>query len=283
MFQRRAMHPSEIPVVVKNLLIINILLFAAKFVFEYQFGKDVLSDKLALYHPKADSFHFYQYITYQFMHADFMHLLMNMVGLLLCGVRLESAWGAKRFLVFYIVCGIGAGASHSAWVSYQVSKQTKPIHEFLENPELGAFRDLTNYYSFPGINPAWITVHAEEVERQARLGQTKEALVSAENMCDEILYEAYNTPGNAIVGASGSVFGILIAFGFLFANTQISLMFIPVPFSAKWLAIFLGLLEVLRSIENRPDDYVAHLAHVGGMVTGFILLKIYQRNRNQFY
>lgn len=281
MFQRRTMHPSEIPVVVKNLLIINVILFVAKFIFENHFGKDILSDKLGLYFPLADQFHFYQFITYQFMHANFMHIAMNMLGLLFCGIRLEGIWGAKRFLIYYIVCGLGAGIIHMSWTGYQIHRDTKPVREFLNKPELGSFNELVNTYSFPNINPAWVTVHTDEVNRLARLGQTDKAITEAENMCNELLYDAYNN--HVVVGASGAIFGILLAFGILFANTPVQLLFFPIPIPAKWLAIFIGLLEVLRTFENRPDDYVAHVAHLGGMAVGFIILRIYQRNRKDFY
>jgi len=286
--QYRPARFNQLPVIVKNLLIINLLFFLAQLLFKHQFGqmaegppRDVLAEKLGLFFPLGDNFAFYQFITYQFLHGDFGHLFFNMLGLWFFGYQLENVWGPKRFLIFYLVCGLGAAAIHMGWTGVKVMHQTAPAREFLANPELGAFEELANTYTFPGESSYWIDARVDDVRTFAMVGQPEKALQAAVSMCSEYVSDRYNE--HAIIGASGSVYGILMAFGLLFANTEIVLWGLFVPIRAKWLVLFLGISAFISAIANRPDDLIAHVAHLGGMVFGFILVKFYNRSRTHFY
>ncbi|TND08924.1 MAG: rhomboid family protein [Bacteroidetes bacterium] len=280
--QYRPAQFNQLPVVVKNLLIINGLFFAAKYIFMQSFGRDVLTEKLGLHFPLSDNFHWYQFITYQFMHGNFWHILFNMIAVWMFGFRLENIWGPKRFLTFYLICGLGAALIHMGWIGYQIVPATEPVREFLSNPELGAFEELANNYNFPGINPPeWAMSNVEEIRHLALIGQKEAALESAIGFCNEYVDAIFGS--QVVVGASGALFGILIAFGMLFPNTEMMMFGLFIPMKAKYVVIIYGAMEILQAVSNRPGDYVAHVAHLGGMVFGFILVKIYQRNRTTFY
>src|SRR3954469_13919405 len=139
---------SLLPPVVKNLLIINALFFLASKVKEGQFGFD-LSDKLGLHYPFSEKFQPYQIITYMFMHANFMHLFFNMFALWMFGNTLENLWGSKRFLIYYMVTGIGAAICHYTVVYFQMQESLTFINEYIANPSLAAFDEFT---SSKGLN-----------------------------------------------------------------------------------------------------------------------------------
>lgn len=275
---------NQLPVIVKNLLIINGLLFLAMLFFRNYFQRDILSEKLAMTFILGDQFKFYQPITHMFMHADFGHIFFNMFALWFFGYRLENLWGAKRFLIFYLVCGLGAASIETGWNAIQISKEVKPVKEFLAKPEIGGFDYLVHTYTFrveSDANQAWVTSSIDEIRGLAGVGKTTEAVQSATVFCESYLNDYYNM--HSMVGASGAVFGILMAFGYLFANTELQFWGLPFNIKAKWFVIFYGASELLYAIKNNPNDNVAHFAHLGGMLFGFILLKIYNRNRKQFY
>ncbi|MGB3946704.1 MAG: rhomboid family intramembrane serine protease [Bacteroidia bacterium] len=218
---------SVLPLVVKNLLIINGLFFLATLSFE-TLGWD-LSDTLGLHFPLADSFRPYQIITYMFMHGSFMHLFFNMFALWMFGNTLENVWGPKRFLTYYLITGIGAAVCHYAVVYYEMQPALNYINQnALDYPELEALKQ-----------------------------------------------EVYNAP--VVVGASGSVFGILLAFGMMFPNTLLYLYF-AIPIKAKWFVVLYGAVELFSGLRGDPSDNVAHFAHLGGMLFGFILIKYWKRN-----
>ncbi|HET6993310.1 MAG TPA: rhomboid family intramembrane serine protease, partial [Bacteroidia bacterium] len=218
---------NRMPPGVLNLIIINSIMFIAKlFAANKLIDLDVL---LGLHHPFSPDFHFYQYITSLFMHADFSHILFNMFGLWIFGSMLENAYGTKRFLIFYLVSGVGASLIYQIWGS------------------------IVQYNHFVGNVPGVI--------------------------------EALRTypPMGYLIGASGAVYGVLMGAAMLFPNTEMYMMFIPIPVKLKWLAVFYGGAELYNSWHLAAGDNVAHFAHVGGMIFGFILVKIYSRNKSHFY
>lgn len=232
MFQR-------LPLVTKNLLVINILLFGASVLLEKQ-GID-LTEKLGLHYFKAPMFKPYQFVTYLFMHGNFMHLFFNMFAVFMFGSVLESAWGPKRFLSYYIFTGLGAALTQFVVYYFQV------------------------------------TPHLDELQRL--LLQTKS--YAEQTQIIEYRNAMLNSPGLTVVGASGSLFGLLIAFGIMFPNTELMMMFIPIPIKAKYFVAIYGAIELFSGIANSASDNVAHFAHLGGMLFGFILLMIWgQRSHN---
>lgn len=231
---------NDLPDVVKNLLIINGLLFLATISLN-NIGIDLVKI-LGLHQFQSPNFKPHQIITHLFMHGNISHLLMNMFALWMFGKILENIWGAKRFLTYYIITGIGAAILHLLVSQYQILQLSS------EYPEL-------------------LSIALDGLYRQGNSESLK-------------LTQLILTP---TVGASGAVFGILLAFGMLFPNTQLFLLFPPIPIKAKFFVIFYGLFELYLGIMNNPNDNVAHFAHLGGMLFGYLLLKYWQKNNTQFY
>lgn len=216
---------SSIPTVTKNLLIINLLFWLASItiptIIKKYFYLDIdLVNILGLHYFQSPLFNLYQFVSYMFMHASFDHLFFNMFAVFMFGRVIEQYWGSKRFLIFYLVSGIGAALVQEAVWAWSIMPVAK-------------FAVLNNPAVFDGI----ITI-----------------------------------------GASGSVFGILLAFGMMFPNAPLYLMFIPIPIKAKYFVIGYGLIELFLGVANTSGDNVAHFAHLGGMLFGFLLI-LYWRKR----
>lgn len=229
----------ELPEIIKNLLIINGLLFLATISLE-SYGID-LTRLLGLHQFQSEDFMPHQLITHFFMHGNFTHLFFNMFALWMFGKILENVWGAKRFLIYYMITALGAAALHLAVSQYQIYELSNEVPNLIELAKKGLY------------NPS--------NENSLRLTQ----LVT--------------TP---TVGASGAVFGILLAFGMLFPNTLLYIYF-AIPIKAKYFVMIYGALELYLGLSNNPADNVAHFAHLGGMLFGFLLLKYWQKNHTQFY
>lgn len=237
---------SNLPEVVKNLLIVNALMLLAMFV-AYQSGVD-LASILGLHHWSSDQFMPHQLVTYMFMHGGFAHLFFNMFALWMFGQILENVWGPKRFLIYYMITGIGAGIIQMIVTEIRIQSLISDI-----DPQL-----------------------YEMVIREGL-----EIRKSGQNFVDPIAREVNNLINTSTVGASGAVFGILLAFGMLFPNARLMLLIPPVPIKAKYMVMIYGALELYLGISNNPADNVAHFAHLGGMLFGFILIKMWKSNNDQ--
>jgi membrane associated rhomboid family serine protease len=259
---------NELTPIVKNLLIINGLFLLATYLIQNQFGLD-LKDKLGLHFPSSQKFQPYQVITYMFMHADFFHLFSNMFALWVFGCTLENVWGSKRFLIYYLITGVGAAACHYTIVYFQLHETLSAINDYIANPSLSSF-------------DAFSTANGLNLSSRDIWGQydAPQALQISVDLIREYKMNLLNAPN--IIGASGAVFGILLAFGMLFPNTELYLYF-AIPVKAKWLVTGYGALELFSGLHGAAGDNVAHFAHLGGMLFGFILIKYWQRNTNTFY
>lgn len=238
---------SQVPDVVKNLLIINGLLFFATISLD-NYGID-LTEILALHQFQSTNFMPHQLITHFFMHANLTHLFFNMFALWMFGKTLENIWGGKRFLIYYMFTGLGAAALHLAISQYEILTLQQQLNAY---------------------------------ELNTLLENGKSILERNQNYSHQImgkLNQLINTP---TVGASGAVFGILLAFGVLFPNTLLYLYF-AIPIKTKYFVIIYGALELYLGLSNNPADNVAHFAHLGGMLFGFLLIKYWQKNNTQFY
>ena len=213
------------PAMTKNLLVINILAFLATWVLQRS-GID-LNSLCGLHFFLASDFHLYQFLTYMFLHAGFTHILFNMFALWMFGSVIERVWGPKKFLFYYIVCGVGAGM----------------VQEMVQYAN----------YSIQGL-AAYQYVSA---------GGVQMPMDSYINMWTTI-------------GASGAVYGILLAFGMIFPNERLFIIPFPFPIKAKWLILGYILIEVFSAMSG-PGDGVAHMAHLGGMFFGYVLIR-YWRN-----
>lgn len=240
----------QLPPVVKNLLILNCLIWLATAIIPSVY--DVFLRLLGLHYFTSSVFNPAQLFTHMFMHGGLMHLFFNMFGLVMFGGIIEQSMGSKRFLFYYITCGLTA-----AFV------------------QLGAFAVAINHYAnLPGISAddlSYLTTHGWEV------------LVNGNY--PGVLGELNALINGPMIGASGAIFGVLLAFGMLFPNAPISLIFVPYPIKAKWVVIGYGVLELLYGLGGVADS-VGHFAHLGGMIGGIILILWWKRQgvfRNRWF
>ncbi|MDU0371670.1 rhomboid family intramembrane serine protease [Hymenobacter endophyticus] len=255
---------------VRNLLIANVVVFIAS---KYLLNLDLL----ALYPIGSPMFWPWQFLTYMFMHAtaDWSHIFSNMIGLIALGPLLEERWGAKRFLTFWLICGVGAGVLYNGLRTYEVHRMGQQLEAFRQEPT------GVNLMNFAETN---LPDLAKTYESSAvKLHDNPNDTYVINNVLGrfEALYEgSLNGP---MVGASGALFGIIIAFGMLFPNTSLMVFPLPIPIKAKYFVILYGLYEFFFGIRRLPGDNIAHFAHLGGMLVGFIVLQIWQRNRTRLY
>ena len=238
---------SQLPEIIKNLLILNGLLFFATISLE-SYGID-LTQLLGLHQFQSDDFMPHQLITHFFMHGSFTHLFFNMFALWMFGKILENVWGAKRFLTYYLITALGAAALHLGVSQYEIMNLQSQI------------------------NPSDLNILLEN---------GKQVLEGNQNYTHPLMGKLNLLINTPTVGASGAVFGILLAFGMLFPNTLLYIYF-AIPIKAKYFVMIYGALELYSGLSNNPADNVAHFAHLGGMLFGYILLKYWQKNNTQFY
>ncbi|MCB9045407.1 MAG: rhomboid family intramembrane serine protease [Chitinophagales bacterium] len=285
-----------LPTIVKNLIIINAIMVFAQFVLG-KFGID-LADYLGLHYWQSEYFHFWQFFTHMFMHGSvgdlngtLMHIFSNMFALWMFGSILENVWGPKRFLIFYLVCGLGAAILHMGVVAWQFHNMEHAFNIFQSDPTIHNFRAfIDDHMTLSGRNPLAIQVinTFNEWVTHPSANMSQEAISSLQHYIHGYNYAEQNVylPGvfdEATVGASGAVFGILFAFGYLFPNTLLYIYFL-VPIKAKYVVGAYALFELFAGFRNSAGDNVAHFAHIGGMVVAFILLKIWNKhNRSHFY
>lgn len=251
---------------VRNILIINLVCFIA---FDL-FGN---SNLFALYDFRSAYFQPYQFLTHMFMHGGWMHLFSNMFSLFIFGPMLEYRWGGQRLLVFYLITGLGASLLYSGVRAYEFNQLKTDTEQFISAPTPVGFREFLDNHLGGRYNMEAV----EQFKQNADDPAMQEAIVaSVKNIYTNLI----NIP---MLGASGAVFGILIAFGMLFPNTELMLLFFPFPIKAKYFVMLYGAFELYSGIQRAPGDNVAHYAHLGGMLFGFILIKIWERNRENFY
>jgi membrane associated rhomboid family serine protease len=263
------------PPVVKNLLIINGIMFFATYAFIQSFGID-LTEHLALFNFSSSKFRIWQLVTHLFMHASIMHIFSNMFALWMFGSILENYLGSKRFLNYYILTGIGASILFMGVQFIQFSPLEKDVDTYISNPS------APNFKAFVEENvPIQIQGNFNQILDYYDSNPTSiEAKSASVKIAKAYLEAKINT---ATLGASGAVFGILLAFGMLFPNTLIYIYFF-FPMKAKYLVILYGAFELYNGVANNPGDNVAHFAHLGGMLIGFILIKAWNIKRpDQFY
>ncbi|WP_345113242.1 rhomboid family intramembrane serine protease [Hymenobacter algoricola] len=254
---------------VRTLLFINI----GVFLLQTQLASRM--NFLALYPVGSAYFQPWQFVTHMFMHGGWGHLLANMFGLISFGPLLEQRWGGNRFLAFWLICGLGAGVLYSGVRYYEVNRMRQDIEVFRQQPTDVHLQDFVEH-NMPEYAEAFAPnirqLHATPDDQQL----IQSALVSLEDMYASSL----NSP---MLGASGALFGILFAFAYLFPNTELMLLFFPFPIKAKYFVALYALYELYSGVYRTPGDNVAHFAHIGGMLIGFILLKIWERGRARFY
>lgn len=259
-----------LPTGVKHLLIINVLAFIATVVLRNSSTIDI-ERWAALYYIGNDHFRPWQYITYMFLHGSVEHIFFNMFALWMFGFTLENYWGTRRFVIYYLLCGIGAGMFHTAVIGLTSLPVLNAINAYAASPSPDALLQLYNDHFQGIINPAWIT----EVTNMWRSGVPADYGIETTSA----LMDVYNNRiiGVPTVGASGAIYGILLAFGMTFPNERIYLYFL-VPMKAKWFVIGYAVIELVTGILG-TNDGIAHFAHLGGMLVGFIIILVWRRRR----
>ena len=261
-----------LPTVVKNLLIINGIFFLATIAFQNQFD---LTDYLGLHYPTSTKFRIYQFVTYMFMHGSIEHIFFNMFALWMFGYAIENYWGPKRFLNYYLFCGLGAAATHYAIYYFQVRDVLAPVNAYLDHPTLSALPGVMDHLQ--PLDPRNISDSLRTaLSHYNSAGSPEEQVRASVELLTQYRIDFLNAP--VVVGASGSIFGILLAFGMMFPNTMIYMYFF-LPMRAKYFVILYGAIELFSGLRAVPGDNVAHFAHLGGMLFGLILL-LYWRNRS---
>jgi len=236
---------SSTPPVTKNLIIINVVMLLLAMLFQRMFNVN-LNGVLGMFFFQSPLFKPWQIVTHMFMHGGLGHIFFNMYALWIFGKTLESVWGSKRFLIYYLATGLGAAFFHQLVNYIQFA------------PEIAA---LKGAYSVDRINYALLNEILQPGNQFYQFGR-------------ELM--------RPTVGASGAVYGVLLAFGMLFPNTPLYIMFIPIPIKAKWLVIGFGALELFLGI-TQSGGSIAHFAHLGGMIFGFFLIRYWNKFTQNFY
>lgn len=244
MFGNLSMIWRNLGPVTKNLLLINLIVWAAM-AFTGDYATSRMLRYGALHYFTSEDFLPSQLLTYMFMHESFTHLFFNMFALFMFGGIIEASMGSQRFLFYYISCGLGAAL----------------IQE-------GVFAIIISHTAAQ-LSPEMV---------DAVYAQGNELLSQGMSFVDPAMHKLNLLINIPTLGASGAIYGILLAFGYIFPRRPIFLMFIPVPIQARWMVLGYGVIELLQAISNNPGDNTAHLAHLGGMIIGLAML-IYWRKR----
>lgn len=265
-----------LPPVVKNIIILNILFFLATIGLGSAMNID-LQDLLGLHYFASGEFAPYQFITYMFMHGGFSHIFFNMFALWMFGSVLENVWGPRRFIIFYIFTGIGAALLHYLIFYIQINPVLQLMEGFINDPNLANLQTFISQHKF-AVNENSVEMYDEFQRFSSTLDILQrnpgniEALQESVNFVSD--YKEYYLNLPTVVGASGAIYGLLLAFGMLFPNSLIYLYFF-IPIKAKWFVILFGALELISGFFDTGE--VAHFAHLGGMIFGFFLIIYWKR------
>ena len=258
---------SRLPEVVKNLLIINGLMLLFKIVMGTDsLGRSAVDTWLGLHEIGSPDFKPWQVITHMFLHAGpgsgpgwYWHIASNMFALFMFGGPIEHVMGSKRFLKYYLLCGLGAAALQMS-VSYaETQVAVAELHEYGVGTDEVKSMVVASHISTDEAN----RVLNDIVDKHPGSSQAVKAMF-------------WNYAG-VMVGASGAIFGILIAFGMFFPNVELFLLFLPIPIKAKYFVALYGLWELFSGVSQRPGDNVAHYAHLGGLIFGFLLIRHWRK------
>ena len=245
--------------VVKNLLLLNIVIALVHGFFNIN-----LIELGGLRYIHAETFRPYQFFTYMFIHAGFGHIFGNMLALFIFGPWLERTWGSQRFLFFYLITGLGAGLLWSGIDYIEMRKVQNDAEKYSVGPSPEKFNQFV-------INHLYLTNDLERmIEKYAADPENPQYRDESVYVVQSIYNQKANVP---MVGASGAIFGILMAFGLMFPNAMLMLLIPPIPIKAKYFVLLYGMYELYAVIQQAPGDNVAHYAHLGGMLFAFILVR----------
>ena len=237
---------GRISEIVKHLIIINVIFYIAS-----QVLGDFMYDLFAMHYPKNPDFILWQPLTHMFMHGDTTHILFNMFGLWMFGTPLEQMWGKQKFIFYYLSAGLGAVLIQTLVYHYDVMAVTQIL---LENGLTNL--DVKSFYETGRVNTSII-----------------------QSVGEERLYSSIQSFKAVMVGASGALYGILVGFAMLFPNVQLMLLFPPIPIRAKFLVPLLILFDLFFGFTSYSVGPIAHFAHIGGAITGFVMMWYWKKNQ----
>jgi membrane associated rhomboid family serine protease len=250
--------------IVKNLLIINVVMFAlsaliSAFDFADLFGLRLWDSRF---------FSPYQFITYIFIHASFWHLFSNMIGLIVFGPWLEMTWGSHRFLIFYAICGLGAGFLYLGVNFVEMQLLKNAIEAYMLDPTPDHFAQFMKEH-----NERSYYQLLDFVDNFSNNPDNFHYIQSSKQIVKSYYESRIDIP---MVGASGAIFGVLAAFGLMFPNVELMLLFPPIPIKAKYLIGIYMLFAIFGAVNPTPGDNVAHYAHIGGAIFGWIMVNVWK-------
>ena len=232
--------------IVKHLIIINVIFFIASIVFG-----ELMYDLFAMHYPNNSDFILWQPVTHMFMHGDITHILFNMFGLRMFGTPLEQMWGKQKFIFFYLSAGFGAVLIQTIVYHYDVMSVTQIL---IDN----------------GLNNS-------DVDTFYKTGRLNTSII--QSVGEDRLYSGIQSFKAVMVGASGALYGILVAFAMLFPNVQLMLLFPPIPIKAKFFVPLLILFDLFFGFTSYSVGPIAHFAHIGGAITGFLMMWYWKKNQ----
>ncbi len=255
----------------KNILIINGIIYILS---DFIGLRSYIIENFGMRYFHSENFQPYQILTYMWVHGGFGHLFSNMFSVLVFAPILERVWGSKKFLIYYLITGIGAGILYSGINYYENYSFEIKVKSYEQNPSPESFRKLVLNNSSEYYNRLYDFIDSYE---QNPSNSNDNLSIAYAN---DLLKVKSDVP---MVGASGAVFGILLAFAMLFPNMELMLLFFPIPVKAKYLVLVYGIYELWSEINRMPGDNVAHFAHLGGMLIGYLILKYWKRKYGTFY
>ena len=237
---------NRTPAIITQLLVINLIFYVGS-QFSYSISRDIFS----LFYFENDKFLFSQLVTHMFMHGNIMHLSFNMLALWMFGSTLVSIWGKNKFLFFYFSCGIGAAV-------------------------------LQNYSNYVNIN-SFMNILSDASFSQQQIVSILKTATYPSYMLDFVseseILSAYSDFNSPMIGASGAIYGVVVAFSFMFPNTKLMLLFPPVPVKAKYLVPGLIVVDLFFGLTSASIGSIAHFAHIGGAMTGLLMMLYWKKSQ----
>ena len=252
----------------KNILILNGIIFI--------FTSNYIIESFGLRYILSENFQPYQFLTYMWIHAGFSHLFSNMFAVIVFAPILERVWGSRKFFIFYLITGVGAGVLYTGVNFVENFNLENKILRYVSQPSPEAFRKLFLDEGKEYYNQVYNFIE-EEYSTNPTSSKNKDKSI-------QYAYDLLNAKTDIpMVGASGAVFGILLAFAMLFPNMQLMLLIPPIPIKAKYLVLVYGFYELWSEFNRMPGDNVAHLAHLGGMLIAYIILRYWKNKYGTYY
>ena len=252
----------------KNILILNGIIFI--------FTSNYIIESFGLRYIFSDNFQPYQFLTYMWIHAGFGHLFSNMFAVIVFAPILERVWGSRKFFIFYLITGVGAGVLYTGVNFVENFNLENKVLRYVSQPSPDAFRKLFLDEGKEYYNQVYNFIE-EEYSINPTSSKNKDKSI-------QYAYDLLNAKTDIpMVGASGAVFGILLAFAMLFPNMQLMLLIPPIPIKAKYLVLVYGFYELWSEFNRMPGDNVAHLAHLGGMLIAYIILRYWKNKYGSYY